>query len=79
MSRPADEAAYRPKNAEILKDGHWYSLIRRSPRMHEHGQYSAASETFQWETPNEPKVLDLAEADEVLREVDGVFAGEVDQ
>lgn len=57
-------------NGTVLKDGHWYSIIRRSPRLHEYGKWVADNQWFIWQGTSETKLLEAGAVDELLCEVD---------
>jgi hypothetical protein len=63
-----------------LRDGKWYSIIRKHPRMHYNAKWDAESEVFWWATsPNESPMshyIDATNVDEVLHDLGDPPAGE---
>ncbi len=63
--------ATRKSATPTLRDGRWYSIIGRYPRMHHHAKWVAGQQRFVWQGTSEDKTLELDEVDEVLGEVGG--------
>jgi hypothetical protein len=66
-----------PKNPHgvTLRDGHWYSIVAKYPRGHQHAKWTAAEQTFIWAGTSETKIVPLDEVDEIFNEVDPEFIG----
>jgi hypothetical protein len=61
-----------PKNPNRteLRDGHWYSILGRYPRLHHHAKWVAGEQHFTWKGGSETKTVPIDEVDEILCEVD---------
>lgn len=57
-------------NGTTLRDGRWYSIIVKYPRLHQHAKWVAGQQAFVWGGSNETKYVDEDEVDEILHEVD---------
>lgn len=62
--------APKTPNGTILRDGRWYSILLKYPRLHQHAKWIAAEQHFIWPGTSETKVVPFEEVDEILTEVD---------
>ncbi len=65
--------APKTSNGADLRDGHWYSIIIRHPRRHQHAKWVCDTEHFIWSGTSETKEIHLDEVAEILNEVDPEF------
>ncbi|MFA5709354.1 hypothetical protein [Mycolicibacterium sp.] len=57
-------------NSTELRDGRWYSIIGKYPRLAHEAKWDATAGQFSWEGTSETKTIPLDEVDEILCELD---------